>query len=136
MEASDRDDWALVKTSDDGTVRVHQRDNPDGYREFRAVTRVDSTPLQRTTLCVVMRIVMQIVLTLSLVVGCVGALAAKDGENGIEASSEPAFSPLQTNFPKPFIDAEDAHLELMKRLREVVEALKSEGPVPVDCMEG
>jgi len=79
---------------------------------------------------------MQVVLTLSLVVGCVGALAAKDGENGIEASSAPAFSPLQRNFPKPSIDAEDAHLELMRRLREVIEGLKSEGPVPVDCMEG
>lgn len=42
-EAGDREIWVLVKVSDDGTIRVQQRDNPDGYREFRAVTRVRST---------------------------------------------------------------------------------------------
>jgi hypothetical protein len=42
-EAGDTDGWALVKTSEDGTISVHQRDGPQGYTEFRAVTRISST---------------------------------------------------------------------------------------------
>ena len=36
-------EWTLVKSSDDAEVRVYQRDAPSGLREFRAVTRVQST---------------------------------------------------------------------------------------------
>lgn len=36
-------EWILVKTSDDAAVRVYRRDTPAGLREFRAVTRVQST---------------------------------------------------------------------------------------------
>jgi hypothetical protein len=42
-EAGNTDGWALVKTSGDGTISVHERDGPQGYTEFRAVTRVNST---------------------------------------------------------------------------------------------
>jgi hypothetical protein len=42
-EAGDTDGWALVKRSDDRTISVYQREGPQGYTEFRGVTRVSST---------------------------------------------------------------------------------------------
>ena len=36
-------DWTLAKTSEDGAIEVYQRDNPNGFREFRALTRVRSS---------------------------------------------------------------------------------------------
>jgi hypothetical protein len=36
-------DWTLAKTSDDGAIEIYQRDSPNGFREFRARTRVRSS---------------------------------------------------------------------------------------------